>query len=103
VPFFVVRNERGPAWDWTAPAERQRFWGEHVAFLQALEAERFVVAGSAIGQGRHTGTVQFVEADGPATVRSRLGSDPWVRAGILRVVAIEPWTIVLGGLGAPPT
>jgi hypothetical protein len=32
-------------------------------------------------------------------VEARLGEDPWMAMGILRVASIEPWEVLLDGRG----
>ena len=42
---FVVVNEQGPAWEDKRSMRDQKGWTEHAEFMDALEAEHFVVLG----------------------------------------------------------
>jgi uncharacterized protein YciI len=97
--LYAVRNERGPAWDWSRSMREQDRWNDHAAFMDALADERFIVAGGPIGEGKDEGALHIVQAESPAAGRSRLAADPWVTMGLLRVGSIEPWVILLGKLG----
>lgn len=73
---------------------QQDGWDGHAAFMDTLAGEGFIVLGGPIGKG-----LQFlflVKADGESAIESRLAEDPWVPAGMLRIVRIEPWEILLG-------
>ena len=92
---FVVTRAPGPAWDPDRPTREQAGWGAHSTFMDALADERFVAFGGPAGNRNNV--VLIVDAPDEATVRARLALDPWTVAGLLRTVAIEPWTIRLGG------
>lgn len=100
MPYFVVTVERGNAWDWSLPMRRQQRWDEHAAFMDGLADERFILAGGPLGHEDHAPRIMHVvEAANEAAVRARLATDPWAD-GMLAVGAIEPWTVLLGGLDA---
>jgi uncharacterized protein YciI len=62
--------------------------------MDELADEGFVAYGGPAG--RDNEVVLVVDAGDEATVRARLALDPWTRDGLLRAVAVEPWTIWLG-------
>ena len=62
--------------------------------MDALAEERFIAFGGPAGSQNKVALV--VEASDEAPIRARLERDPWSVAGLLRTVAIEPWTIWLG-------
>jgi uncharacterized protein YciI len=94
--LFAAIRERGPAWDNSFPIEAQQGWHSHAAFMDALEAEGFVLLG-----GPLEGTPTFLlimRAEGEDEIRSRLAEDPWTRTDQLRIARISPWTLRLGKL-----
>lgn len=101
MPYFVVVRERGGAWNWSLPMRRQAEWDAHASFMDALTDERFIIAGGPLGgEDDALRVLHIVEASDASAVSSRLGQDPWSISGILRTVSIEPWTVLLGGIGA---
>jgi len=100
MPYFVVIRERGDAWDWSKPMRRQARFGEHAEFMDALTENGFIVAGGPLGTEDDAARVlHIMEAANEDAVRFRLQGDPWGE-GMLRLVSIEPWTVLLGGFGA---
>lgn len=100
MPHFVVIIERGDAWDWSLPMRRQQQWDEHAAFMDALAEERFILAGGPLGdENDATRIIHVVDAPNEDAIRSRLATDPWADS-MLKIVSVEPWTILLGGLSA---
>ena len=63
--------------------------------MEGLVAEGFVILGGPIGNSEQV--LLVVEAVDPGEIEARLSSDPWVSIGLLRIGAIEPWTIWLDG------
>jgi hypothetical protein len=63
--------------------------------MDALHDAGFIAYGGPAGN--RNDVVLVVEAPDEATIRARFGPDPWTDAGLLRIAAIEPWTIWLGG------
>ena len=94
---FVVINEQGPGWDANHLMREQRGWTEHAAFMDTLEAERFVVLGGPLKYAKHRAML-VVSAPSEQALRERLAEDPWMRTGILRNLEIHPWEILLGKL-----
>ena len=94
--YFAVRRRRGPAWNASLPLRSQPGWTEHAAFMNGLAAERFVVLGGPLSKDEEGEEVLLViDAPGEAAIRTRLDADPWTRSGQLKIVRIEPWTILL--------
>lgn len=100
MPYFVVIRERGDAWDWSRPMRRQDRFGEHAEFMDALTESGFILAGGPLGtEDEAPRVLHIVEAADENAVRLRLGGDPW-KEGMLRLISVEPWTVLLGGFGA---
>jgi uncharacterized protein YciI len=83
------------SWNSARPIRDQDDWDTHAAFMDALVEDGFVLLGGPIGENE--GALLLVEANDEEQVRARLGQDPWVRAGLLRVGLVEPWLIWLDG------
>lgn len=91
--YFLVTTVHGPRWDASRGVREQDAWDAHAAFMDQLVDDRFVILGGPIGDR----AMLVIEADSPQEVQRRMDSDPWKPMGILRVGAIEPWTIWLDG------
>ena len=91
---FAVIREAGPGWDSAKPLRDQVAWEEHAAFMNALDAEGFVVVGGPVGGGPRT--LLMVEAQSEDEIRRRFDEDPWEPLGLLTVASVEPWEILLG-------
>jgi uncharacterized protein YciI len=73
-------------------------WPEHAAFMDALEAEGFIVAGGPLGhEDKAPRVLQVISAPQERVIEERLAADPWTPMGLLTTVSIEPWTVLLGG------
>jgi uncharacterized protein YciI len=90
--YFVVRRTPGPAWNPSLPMQSQALWTEHVAFMNRLESEGFIVLGGPVG--REGDALLVVDAASEDAVVERLAQDPWTETR-LRTDRIEPWTILL--------
>jgi uncharacterized protein YciI len=102
MPYFAVIVERGAAWNWSLPMRQQEEWDAHAAFMDALAADGFIVAGGPLGsEDAARRILHIARAADASTVRNRLAGDPWHRAGFLRIVSIDPWTVLLGSLSPP--
>jgi uncharacterized protein YciI len=100
MPHFVVVVERGDAWDWSLPLRRQQQWEEHATFMDALVEEGFILAGGPLGdEDRASRILHVIYGANEEAIRSRLATDPWA-GSMLKVASVEPWTILLGGVGA---
>jgi uncharacterized protein YciI len=95
MPYFVVINDQGPSWIDAHPMREQALWKEHADFINALSARGFVLLGGPIGSGDPHRAMLIVHSEGLSTVRVQLDSDPWIKAGILRIASIEPWKILV--------
>jgi hypothetical protein len=76
--------------------EGQEDWDAHASFMNALEAEGFVVLG-----GPLEGTSDFLlifRARAGDEILDRLLADPWTGRDLLRVSRVTPWTLRLGSL-----
>jgi uncharacterized protein YciI len=97
--LFVVTTAHGPAWDAARPVERQAAWEAHADFMNALEAEGFVLLGGTLDDAAGTGgngAMLVVRARDAEDVRWRLAADPWAKAGLLAVASVRAWTLRLG-------
>lgn len=93
--IFALTEVSGPSWDASRPRRQQQGWDEHAAFMDRLVDDGLVILGGPIGDGERV--MLAVEAADEREIEARLGEDPWVTAGVLRIGAIEPWTIWLDG------
>lgn len=97
--YFAVVLERGAAWDWTLPMRKQVDWDNHAAFMDGLADEGFVLAGGPLGgEDDAPRILHVVDAPSNSEIVARLAEDPWHRSGQLRIVSIDPWTILLGSI-----
>ena len=97
MPFFVVINEQGPGWENGVQMRSQRGWSDRAAFMDRLEAERFVVLGGPLKYQKHRAML-VVNASDERILREKLATDPWMRTGVLRNIEVYPWEILLGKL-----
>jgi len=74
-------------------------WDEHAAFMDGLVDEGFIILGGPVDEGAWILLVIVAETE--EAVRERLAADPWASTGLLRLVAVEPWQILLGELAMP--
>ena len=93
VANFAVRLVHGPDWDSSRPTREQDGWVAHAAFMDGLVGDGFIILGGPVGDGEET--LHVVEAVDENAIRTRLAADPWARAGLLRVGAVEPWALWL--------
>jgi uncharacterized protein YciI len=92
--YFAVRRRPGPAWNAAVSMQAQALWSEHVAFMNMLEAEGFIVLGGPVGSGEDA--LLVINAANEEAVIARLALDPWSESR-LRIDSIERWTILLDG------
>jgi uncharacterized protein len=95
VAYFALTVVSGPSWDASRRRREQHGWDEHAAFMDGLVDDGFVVLGGPIGDGERV--LLVVEATDEREVEARLGEDPWLATGVLRIAEIEPWTVWLDG------
>lgn len=91
----MVTMVNGPGYDSSRPRREQRGWDEHAAFMDALVEEGFVILGGPIGDGEQVMLV--IEANDADEIEERFAADPWASPGVLRIGAIQPWTLWLDG------
>jgi uncharacterized protein len=97
VSIFAVTREAGPAWVeggiFAQPAVE-----DHAAFMNALADEGVVLfAGPLAGTERgRLRALLIVRADEEAEIHRRFADDPWVVAGRIETVSVEPWTLMVG-------
>jgi hypothetical protein len=97
MPYFVVINEQGPAWEDTRPMREQKGWTEHAMFMDVLADEHFVLLGGPLKYSKHR-SMLILDAPNEGVLRRRLAEDPWMRDGVLRTIEIYPWEVLLGKL-----
>ena len=95
MPYFVVINEQGPAWDEKRSMRDQKGWDEHAVFMEALADEYFVVLGGPLKYLKHRAML-VLNAPNEVVLRKRLAEDPWMRTGVLCTLEIYPWEVLLG-------
>jgi uncharacterized protein YciI len=106
--YFAVTREAGTGWAADTGAFDQPGVGDHVAFMNALADDRFVLfAGPLAGseQGRIR-VLLIADAADEAAITARLADDPWVSTGQLVTTSIESWSLIVGGdrlSTTPPT
>jgi len=61
--------------------------------MDALADEGFIVAGGPVGADG--AALHVLAAADEGEVVSRLARDPWTASGVLRLAAVERWTILL--------
>jgi hypothetical protein len=98
--MYAVVLDHGPEWDDARSLREQDDWDAHAAFMDALVDDGFIVLGGPMGDGSRV--LHAVFGDDPEVIRARLGADPW-SGSRLRIVSIEPWTVLLDGRAAPGT
>ena len=92
--LFAVTRTRGTNWNEALPLEGQVDWPAHADFMNALEAEGFVLLGGPLAGT--TDALLIVRARDADEVRWRLAADPWVKMAVLREASVLPWTLRLG-------
>ena len=93
--YFVLVNEQGPAWVSGRPMREQQLWSEHAAYVNDAMYAGSVILGGPIGDGEVHRAMLVLNADSLDSVRSWHAADPWVRAGILQMHSLEPWTLLV--------
>lgn len=93
--YFVVTSEQGPEWVDGRPMRAQQWWAEHASFVNSGMSAGFIILGGPLGNGSPHRALLIVNAETESAARSQLLEDPWVRAGILRIRGLEPWSILV--------
>jgi uncharacterized protein YciI len=92
--IFALTTDHGPRWDASRGIREQEGWEEHAAFMDGLASDGFILAGGPLGDGEHT--LHMVDATDEREVAARMGEDPWAAMELLRVGALQRWSIWLG-------
>ena len=92
--LFAVIRKRGRDWQASLPLEAQQDWPAHASFMDALEAEGFVVLAGPLETTSEALIV--VRANSGGEVEDRLAEDPWTRTGLLQTTKIAEWTLRIG-------
>ena len=92
--IFALTTDHGPRWDVSRGIREQDTWDEHASFMDGLVNDGFLLLGGPLGDGEHT--LHMVEAADQHEVAARMGEDPWASMGLLRIGALERWSIWLG-------
>jgi len=95
MPYFVVINEQGPAWDPSRSMRDQAKWAEHATFMNGLLADGVVILGGPIHGGPTHRARLIVKSPSRESMTARLAEDPWMQLGLLRTVSVEEWDVLL--------
>ena len=111
--YFVVVSQQGPSWDTSRTMRDQQLWPDHVAFINGLIDDGFLLLGGPladrsrpdddfspasepVGDGRLYRTMVVVQASESGAADGRLAEDPWIRSGVLVRTSIERWEVLVG-------
>jgi hypothetical protein len=92
---FALTTSHGPGWDASRGIREQQAWDEHASFMDGLVDDGFVILGGPLDDGQRT--LLMVEARDEQEVVARMGEDPWALLGLLRIGALDRWSIWLDG------
>jgi hypothetical protein len=92
---FALTTRHGPGWDASRGIREQQAWDEHASFMDGLVDDGFVILGGPLDDGQRT--LLMVEARDEQEVVARMGEDPWALLGLLRIGALDRWSIWLDG------
>lgn len=95
MPYYLVTEAHGPAWDASRTRRTQKGFADHAAFMDALVEQGTVLLGGPLGDDVDAGdALLVVSADDEAKVRDTLARDPW-RDTILTITSVQRWTLWL--------
>ena len=97
--IFAIIRTRGPRWNDAAPVEGQEDWRAHADYMNALEAEGFMLLAGPLAGTRDV--LLIARAWDEAEVEARLSRDCWTVKDLLRTRQVNPWSLRLGALGHP--
>lgn len=97
MPLFAVIRRRGAGWKTSLPLEAQDDWDGHASFMDALEADGFVVLAGPLETTSEA--LIIVRANSSDEVQRRLADDPWTKTGMLETNKVAEWTLRIGALG----
>jgi hypothetical protein len=92
---FALTTSHGPGWDASRGIREQQAWDEHASFMDGLVDDGFVILGGPLDDGQRV--LLMIEARDKQEVVARMGEDPWALLGLLRIGALERWSIWLDG------
>ena len=94
---FVVTSAVGPNRDRSKGTREQPFWDEHVAFIDQLVDDGFILMGGPLldRDGLPQGALLIVNAQDENEVTEKLKNDPWFERGILKLESIKRWEIFI--------
>lgn len=95
--IFAVTLRQGGPWDWSRGLREQDGFAEHARFMDALVDEGLLLAGGPLDDRRQT--LHMMRAPSEQAIRARWAEDPWLQNGMLEFESIDPWTILLDGIG----
>jgi uncharacterized protein YciI len=91
----VAISSAGPNANPLKSTREQLFWDEHVAFIDQLVEEDFILMGGPLVDeaGLPRGALLIVSAEDEKKVREKLKRDPWFERGILKLESVKRWEI----------
>ena len=92
--LFLVYQEHSGPWDWSKDLREQALFAEHARFVDDLVEIGVIVLGGPLDE-KHV--LLVVDAESDEDVRAHFVTDPWIKAGMLTITAIRPWTVLLDG------
>ena len=94
---FVTISSAGPNSDPSKGTREQPFWDEHVAFIDRLVDQGFILMGGPLvdERGIPHGALIIVNAADETEVREKLKNDPWAEHGILILESVKRWEIFI--------
>ncbi|MBO1754640.1 DinB family protein [Allobranchiibius sp. CTAmp26] len=95
LPTFAAVIGHGPAWDDDLDPRHQTGWEAHAKYTDGLVADGTIALGGPLEDGGEI--VHLVTAPDEASLRRRLGDDPWHRGGLLRIDRVQRCHLWLDG------
>ena len=94
---FIVISAVGANRDRSKGTREQPFWDEHVAFIDQLVNDGFILMGGPLvgRDGLPQGALLIVNAQDENKVAEKLKDDPWFERGILKLESIQRWEIFI--------
>jgi uncharacterized protein YciI len=103
--LFAITREAGPSWADGKGAFEQPAVNDHVAFMNNLADQGFVLFAGPLAGSEHDRirVLLIAEAGSEADIHRRLADDPWARTQLV-TTSVEPWNLLVGAdrLGAQP-
>jgi uncharacterized protein len=94
---FIAISSAGPKADPSKVTRQQPFWDEHVAFIDQLVAEGFIMMGGPFVNEAEIphGALLILNTEDENEVRNKLKNDPWFEKGILKLESVSRWQIFI--------